>query len=239
MADAAPDRQRTSRVQLRNGAHGYGIVTKSLHWLTVLAVLGQFVLGYTMDFDAASGRQEAQIAAESEGLEEEAEGQGEAAEESVEAENERREDAFEGGDDEVSTVFADVVTGDAFRDGLSPPELHVGLGLCVIVLAVARILWRRTTPLPPWAEHLRGGERRLEGGLEKALLTLLLVTPASGLLLVAAGEGWLPLHVAAQIALLSVVAVHVGLPGAHRRPSQPAPGTDALSRPRTQQSPGR
>ena len=34
---------------LRNGAHGYGLVTKTLHWAMVLAILTQFVIGYTMD----------------------------------------------------------------------------------------------------------------------------------------------------------------------------------------------
>ena len=36
---------------LRNGDHGYGVVTKSLHWVTVLAVAAQFVVGYTMEVD--------------------------------------------------------------------------------------------------------------------------------------------------------------------------------------------
>ena len=199
-------------MHLRNGPHGYGVVTKALHWLTVLAILGQFLVGYAMDVDAPFDQQEEQLEAEAERRGEAAEAEGDAAEERVEAENERLEDAFDArDDDQISTLFSDVVTGDAFRDGLSLPELHVCLGLLVIGLAVARILWRRATPLPPWAEHLSGAERRLEGGLEKALLTVLIVTPASGLLLVAAGDDWLPLHVTAQVALLTAVAVHVGL----------------------------
>ena len=46
MADAV-------RRPLRNGAHGYGLVTRSLHWVMVLAILAQFVIGYVMD---AGGR---------------------------------------------------------------------------------------------------------------------------------------------------------------------------------------
>jgi len=42
-------------MHLRNGAHGYGVVTKSLHWLTVLLVLGQFLVGYLMDADDGGG----------------------------------------------------------------------------------------------------------------------------------------------------------------------------------------
>ncbi|MET0764472.1 MAG: cytochrome b/b6 domain-containing protein [Blastococcus sp.] len=200
----------------RNGAHGYGVVTKALHWLTVAALAGQFAVGLTMDFDDASDRDDDRLDAAADRLEEDAEGRGEAAEEAAEAEIERREDALDAQqDDEASTVFSDVVTWDAFGDGLSLPELHVTLGVVIILLAVVRLLWRRTTPLPPWAEHLSARERRLEGRLETLLLALLLVVPATGLLLVAAGDHWLPVHVAAQIAFLAVLAVHVGLVLSH------------------------
>ena len=40
---------------MRNGPEGYGWVSKSLHWLTVLAIATQFVVGYVMDVDD-SGR---------------------------------------------------------------------------------------------------------------------------------------------------------------------------------------
>ncbi len=199
-------------MHLRNGVHGYGVVTKALHWLTVLAVLVQFVVGYVMDIDASHDRAEDQLRAESERLEDEAEGQGEAAEERVEAETERREDLLDAEKgEEASAVFSDVAGGTALADGLSLPEVHVGLGLFIIALAVLRLLWRRTTPLPPWAGHLSSAERRLEGGLEKLLLALLVVVPATGLLLMAAGDDWLPLHVAAQVAFLVAIAAHVGL----------------------------
>lgn len=196
----------------RNGDHGYGVVTKFLHWLTVAAIAAQFVVGWSMDFDEAADRQDDQFDAEAERLEEDAEDRGEAAEERAESEIERREDALDVAEDQqVSEVFSDVVTGDAFGDGLSLPELHVGLGLFLIVLAAARILWRRNTPLPPWAEHLGVAERRLEARLEKLLLALLVAVPATGLLLVATGDEWLPAHIAAQIAFLVAIALHVGL----------------------------
>jgi cytochrome b561 len=199
-------------MQLRNGAHGYGVVTRFLHWLTVAAILGQFVVGYTMDFDEASDRAKDRFKDEADRLEEDAEGRGEAAEEQVEAAIEAREDTLDAGKDhQASEVFSDVLTGNAFSDGLSLPEVHVSLGLFVLVLAAVRLVWRRTTPLPPWAEHLSAGERRLEGRLEKLLLALLFVVPATGLLLVAAGDDWLLLHVAAQIAFLVAIAAHVGL----------------------------
>jgi cytochrome b561 len=199
-------------MQLRNGAHGYGVVTRFLHWLTVAVILGQFVVGYTMDFDEASDRAKDRFKDEADRLEEDAEGRGEAAEEQIEAEIEAREDTLDAGKDhQASEVFSDVLTGNAYSDGLSLPELHVSLGLFVLVLAAVRLVWRRTTPLPPWAEHLSAGERRLEGRLEKLLLALLFVVPATGLLLVAAGDDWLQVHVAAQIVFLVAIAAHVGL----------------------------
>ena len=36
-------------MHLRNGEHGYGAVTKALHWLTVAAIAAQFFVGYTME----------------------------------------------------------------------------------------------------------------------------------------------------------------------------------------------
>jgi cytochrome b561 len=199
-------------MHVRNGDHGYGVVTKLLHWATVAAIAGQFLVGYGMDLDDALDRDEDRLDAEADRLEDQAEGRGREAEERVESEMEAREDALDAGkDDQASAVFSDVVTGDAFADGLSLPELHVSLGLLVLVLAAVRIVWRRTTPLPPWAEHLGAEERRLEGVLEKLLLALLVAVPVTGLLLVAAGEDWLPVHVAAQIAFLAAIALHVGL----------------------------
>jgi cytochrome b561 len=198
-------------VRLRNGEHGYGAVTKALHWLTVAALVGQFAVGWAMDLDEGSDLED-RLDAETERAEEEAEQGGDAAEERAEAETERQEEALDARDDDLpADVFGDVVTGRGFDDGLSLPEAHVLLGLLVLVLAAVRFGWRRTTPLPPWAEHLSAGERRLEAWLEKVLLLLLVLTPVSGLLLVAAGDDWLPLHVTAQIALLAGIALHVGL----------------------------
>ena len=58
---------------------------------------------------------------------------------------------------------------------------HVSLGLLVVLLAVARVAWRRVTGLPPWAETLGAGERRLVTVTERVLLTLLFVVPLTGL----------------------------------------------------------
>jgi cytochrome b561 len=210
----APSSRRRRR--LRNGPHGYGLVTKLLHWLTVAALLGQFAVGWAMDLDEGLKAADDRLDAEADRLEEDAEGRGEAAEDAAETEIETREDALDALEvDRAADVFSDVVTGRAFSDGLSLPELHVALGLAVIALAGVRLVWRRATPLPPWAEYLSAGERRLEAALEKALLALLVLVPASGLLLVVVGTDWVAVHVAAQVALLAAIALHVGLVGKH------------------------
>jgi cytochrome b561 len=87
----------------------------------------------------------------------------------------------------------------------------VVLGLSILLLGVIRVGWRTATPLPPWADHLGPGERRFEARLEKILLTLLFVVPASGLALITSGGHWLTLHVAAQLVLLVAIVLHVGL----------------------------
>ena len=167
MSDIAPAGSRRRGPRLRNGPHGYGLVTRLLHWLTVALLLGQFTVGWAMDLDEGPDAADDRLDADADRLEDDAEGRGEAAEEAAEAEVERREDALDAlEDDRAGDLFSDVVTGDAFADGLSLPELHVVLGLSAVVLAGIRLVWRRTTPLPPWAAYLSAGERRLEAALD-------------------------------------------------------------------------
>ncbi len=199
-------------MHLRNGDHGYGVVTKALHWLTVLAIAAQFVIGLTMDADAGADRFDAQVDAYEERGEERAEQQGDAAEERFEAEVERREDAADAAEESARRdTFEDVLAGRAFGDGVTGLEAHLLVGLVVLLLGLSRLVWRRAAGLPPWAEHLSARERTLESWLEKALLGLLLVVPATGLLLVLVSDDLVALHVASQLALVAVIATHVGL----------------------------
>ena len=197
------------------GAQGedtYGVVTKLLHWLTVLAIATQFVIGYSMDADAAADHAADRVDTFEDRGEQRAEDRGEAAGQEFEAEVERREDAAEALDESPgSRELGDIVSGAALGDGLSGVEAHVILGITVMALGLVRLVWRRATPLPPWAAHLSAAERTFESWLEKALLGLLLVVPGSGLLLVLGGGDLLPLHIAAQVALIVTVALHLGL----------------------------
>jgi cytochrome b561 len=38
-----------ARAPWRSGEHGYGLVTKALHWLVFVALGAQFAVGYLMD----------------------------------------------------------------------------------------------------------------------------------------------------------------------------------------------
>ena len=202
---------------LRNGEHGYGVVTKLLHWLTVFAIIGQFLVGWTMEADDEIVRLEkARIDALEDAGKELAKERGDFAEDAFKADIDRMEEDLKAYKDEyMSSAFSDVFSGSVFNDGLSLPEVHVLLGLSILALGLLRVVWRRLTPLPPWAPFLRPGERRLEAVLEKVLLTLLFVVPASGLLMIAVGVDWLPVHISAQVVLLAVIAVHMGLVLSH------------------------
>ena len=114
-------------------------------------------------------------------------------------------------DDAVGSAWSDLGTGDLYGDGLSLPEAHVLLGLVIIVLAALRLVWRRTTPLPPWAERLSSQGRRRLHLTEVSLLVLLLVVPATGVLLVTGYDDLVGLHIAAHVAFFVALAAHLAV----------------------------
>jgi cytochrome b561 len=194
-------------MRLRNGPRGYGLVTKVLHWLTVALIAAQFTVGYRISDDDGGGRDECrtghsghQSEAEKERLDR--------LEDACEA---RADAAEERADESVPAAFDDLAAGDLVDGGLTLPEWHVLLGLAIIAVGVVRLLWRRTTPLPPWAPALSPAERRVESTVERVLLTLLFVVPGTGLLLVAGEDDLLPVHVVAHVAFFAALSVHVGL----------------------------
>lgn len=195
-------------MRLTNGAHGYGSVTKVLHWLTVALLAAQFTVGYAMSGDEGEGSgRECRVdhgGHRSDAEKERLDRLEDACKAAADADEDRAEHP-------VGAAFDDLLSGDVADGGLTLPEWHVLLGLAIIALGSARLLWRRTTPLPPWAPALGATARRVEGGVEKVLLTMLLVVPGTGLLLVAGEDDWLPVHVAAHVVLFAAVGVHVAL----------------------------
>ena len=163
------------RRPLRNGAHGYGLVTKTLHWAMVLAIVTQFVIGYAMDADE-SGHGRGRGHGEGSGR-----GRGRGG----------GYDPF--GSDDLLTV-------------------HVILGSVILTLAVLRLAWRLTTPLPPWAETLTHGERTFAHWTERALYVLMFAIPLTGLwLILADDDGARTPHIVSHIAFFVVIVLHVGL----------------------------
>ncbi|ACQ81922.1 cytochrome B561 [Beutenbergia cavernae DSM 12333] len=164
---------------LRNGPGGYGVVTKVLHWVTVVALVVQFLLGY-----------------------------------GIEAASELLTGTDDSDHDEAA-VF-----------------VHGWLGGGILVLTALRLVWRTTTPLPPWSDRLTSADRKVESWIERALYVLLCWIPLSGMaLLLASGEvrdvaedgEWVPpldlvdddvllgLHVAGHVLFYVALAIHVGL----------------------------
>lgn len=199
----------------RNGPHGYGVVSRTLHWVTVLALAAQFVVGWSMEAadDDALAADEARL----EQLDERADALEGDARDAARDEVDRLEDELD--------ARSDLVEDEFVRQSLSRPTdpslplAHVALGLLVLALGIVRVLWRRVG-LPPWAEHLDETARRISAVTEKVLLGLLFVIPLSGLLLLEAGNGWLGLHVAAHVTFFAALTVHVALMVAHARHGQ-------------------
>ena len=164
----------------------YTRTSRALHWGTALVLAAQFTVGYLLD-DDDGGRGRGRGRGEDSGR-----GRGRGGD---------RDEASGGGDDGGPLGLDD--------DGLL--TLHVVLGVTILALAVARVLWRRHAGLPPWAETLSHGERTLAHWTEKALLALLFVIPLTGLWLVLVSDDALTIHVASHIAFYVALAAHLGL----------------------------
>jgi cytochrome b561 len=198
-------------MRLRNGRHGYGVVTKLLHWATVAALVAQFVIGYVMIAEGDFEKADCNPPAENRDGGDPSDA-AQARIDQIEELCEQRQDRLQArADDPLGTAYSDLASGSIFGGGLSLPEIHVLLGLVILVLAASRVAWRRTAGLPPWAESLSPEERTWAHWTEKLLLSLLFVIPLSGLLLVVVSYDLLPLHVAAHIGFFVALAAHLGL----------------------------
>jgi cytochrome b561 len=64
---------------------------------------------------------------------------------------------------------------------------HKSIGLVALVVAVVRLVARRSGQLPPWAPTLSAGERRFIHRAEQVLYAAMFVMPVSGFVYVMAG----------------------------------------------------
>ncbi|WP_165362757.1 cytochrome b [Promicromonospora panici] len=200
----------------RNGEHGYGIVTKVLHWLTVALLGAQLAVGYVMETDAAPP----DVDCDPVGEDRSGGDTSDAEEERLDQLEDRCEEAQElreqDAEDAVGTAWSDLWSGDLISTGpadggLSLPGWHVLLGLTIVAVGILRVVWRSTTPLPPWDARLTASDRRVLHWAERILLALLFVVPATGIVLVVGNEDLVPLHVGAHLCFYAALAVHVAV----------------------------
>lgn len=102
--------------------------------------------------------------------------------------------------------------GEEGLEAITLLPLHVTLGVAVLLLAIVRVGWRRRTGLPPWAEQLSDGQRRVAHLTEVVLLVCLFAIPVTGLLMVLRGDDdLLFLHVTTHVLFFAALAVHLAL----------------------------
>jgi cytochrome b561 len=124
----------------------------------------------------------------------------------------------------VALVITQFVIGYvmASQDDTNLFPLHQSVAATIVAVAVLRVVWRMSTPLPPWAESLDAREKRIAHWTERILLGLLFVVPVTGLVLARSGDDdLLTLHIAAHVAFFATLAAHLGLVlgrGARGRP---------------------
>lgn len=129
------------------------------------------------------------------------------------------------GGDETTTAFG--------TDWGSVFDWHATIGLIVLVLAVVRIIWRKTTPLPSWAPGLSKREQRLAHRTEQVMYVVMIAKPVSGYVLAGAAAHHIDLfgaialgnpfsessglrdialvvHILTGVAFLIVWVIHVG-----------------------------
>ena len=170
----------------RTGPEGYGLLTRLLHWGTVLLVTAQFAVGWLLDLDDCDPPGEDPSGGDT----------GDAAEDRLD----RLEDACEARADQV-----DLVGG-----ALDLPELHLSLGLAILLVGLVRPVWRRLDGFPEWSDALSPGERRLVHVVERSLMALLVLVPLSGIaLVVTRDDDWLPLHVTAHAGFFLALGFHL------------------------------
>lgn len=177
---------------------GYPLTTKVLHWLTVLLLAAQVVVGYTLDVE--DGRDST-----GDRLEERADRAG------SEAEEERLEELADRAHDAARDQDPGMVLDRVTSGGEPVLTTHVVLGLSLLLLTMIRLVRRRVVPLPPWAQTLSEGERRLAHRTEQVLYLALVVMPLSGIGVLLLDDDLLPVHIASHVTLYAALALHVGL----------------------------
>ncbi len=94
----------------------------------------------------------------------------------------------------AALIIANLVIG-IFRDAFPPGSMgvHKAIGISVLFLSIARLVWRWTHARPPLATHLRRWEVLLAELTHRAFYVLMIAVPLAGWLLVSASPKRRPL----------------------------------------------
>jgi cytochrome b561 len=84
----------------------------------------------------------------------------------------------------IGFMIMGVATGEAFDSSLLKQiEFHKSLGLLILMIVILRIIWRRISTLPDWAETLTENERNRSHWIERLLYFVMIFKPLSGITL--------------------------------------------------------
>ncbi len=111
---------------------------------------------------------------------------------------------------------------------------HKSFGLLILGIVLLRIIWRKTTRLPDWANGLSAWEKVTIHFVENGLYAVMILMPLTGLLMSAAGGHPTPffhlfsipgfshpnsvlstiawfMHISISYVIVALLAIHVGL----------------------------
>ncbi len=93
----------------------------------------------------------------------------------------------------IGFMIMGIATGEEFDSSLlSQIGFHKSLGLLILMIVVLRIIWRRISTLPDWAETLTERERNRSHWIERLLYFVMIFKPLSGITLAMADGQSIP-----------------------------------------------
>lgn len=80
------------------------------------------------------------------------------------------------------------IGGDAIEDIWNPIPFHKSTGILILLMSVARIVWRLTWVMPEWPSAMGGLQRSVAKITHLVLYALMLVVPITGWIMSSAGK---------------------------------------------------
>jgi cytochrome b561 len=92
----------------------------------------------------------------------------------------------------LGLYFSDLLNSDPSKYGLI--QLHKSIGLTVLLLSIARLVWRLINPIPPLPRGMNRAMRFLARSTHVLLYFLIIAIPLSGWAMVSSSPLGLPTH---------------------------------------------